>query len=113
MRQIIELQLTPKQSTDEDSVRKIAARKLKTQPVKISHLIYLKRSIDARSKQIWIRLKTEVFIDENPPAEEISFRKEYPFVGNCPPVIIVGAGPAGLFAALRLIEKGLRPVIIE
>ena len=113
MRQIIELQLTPKQSTDEDSVRKIAARMLKTQPGKIRHLIYLKRSIDARSRQIWIRLKTEVFIDENPPSEEISFHKEYPFVGNCPPVIIVGAGPAGLFAALRLIEKGLRPVIIE
>ncbi|MDP4289784.1 MAG: FAD-binding protein [Bacteroidota bacterium] len=113
MRQIIELQLTPKQSSDPDSVRKLAARILKVEPGKIRHLIYLKRSIDARSKTIWIRLKTEVFIDENPPAEEVTFHKNYPFVGNRPPVIIVGAGPAGLFAALHLIEKGLRPVIIE
>jgi len=113
MRQIIELQLTPKQSTDNDSIRKLAARILKIEPGKIRHLNYLKRSIDARSKKIWIRLKTEVFIGENPPAEEINFRKEYPFVGNRPPIIIVGAGPAGLFAALRLLEKGLRPIIIE
>ena len=113
MRQIIELQLTPKQSTDSDFVRILAAKKLKITSGKIRNLIYLKRSIDARSKQIWIRLKTEVCIDENPPAEEFIFYKEYPFVGNRPPVIIVGAGPAGLFAALRLIEKGLRPVIIE
>ena len=113
MRQIIELQLTPKQSTDEDSVRKLAAKILKVEPGKIRHLIYLKRSIDARSKKIWIRLKTEVFISENPPADEISFRKDYPYVGNRPPVIIVGAGPAGLFAALRLVERGLKPVIIE
>jgi uncharacterized protein len=113
MRQIIELQLTPRQSTDEDSIRNLAAKILKVEPGKIRHLNYLKRSIDARAKKIWIRLKTEVFISENPPAEEISFRKDYPFVGNRPPVIIVGAGPAGLFAALHLVEKGLRPVIIE
>ena len=84
MRQIIELQLTPRQSTDADSIRKLAAKILKVEPGKIRHLIYLKRSIDARSKKIWIRLKTEVFISENPPAEEISFRKDYPFVGNRP-----------------------------
>jgi uncharacterized FAD-dependent dehydrogenase len=113
MRQIIELQLTPRQSTDPDSVRKFAARILNVDPGKIRHLVYLKHSIDARSKKIWVRLKTEVFISENPPADEIGFRKDYPFVGNRPPVIIVGAGPAGLFAALHLIERGLRPIIIE
>jgi len=113
MRQILELQLTPKQSTDNDSIRKQAARFLNIEPGKIRHMNFLKRSIDARSKKIWVRLKTEVFVSENPPSEEINYRKEYPFVGNRPQVIIVGAGPAGLFAALHLVEKGLRPIIIE
>lgn len=113
MRQILEIQLTPKQSTDTEMVRKVAARLLKVAPGRIWHIKYLKRSVDARSKKIWVRLKAEFFIGEKLTFEETSLRKEYPFVGNRPTIIIVGAGPAGLFAALRLIERGLRPVIIE
>src|SRR5207247_2605243 len=82
---------------------------------RITFLKPLKRSIDARSKQVKIRIKTEVFINESPPPAK-NFSDLFQFAENIshkPPVVIIGAGPAGMFAALRLIELGLKPVIIE
>lgn len=72
----------------------------------------LKRSIDARQKQILVNLKVRVYINELPHDDEFS-RTNYTNVEGRPQVIVVGAGPGGLFAALRLIELGLRPVILE
>ena len=72
----------------------------------------LKRSIDARQRQILVNLKVRVYINELPHDDEFS-RTDYPNVEGRPQVIVVGAGPGGLFAALRLIELGLRPVILE
>ena len=72
----------------------------------------LKRSIDARQRQIYVNLKVRVYVNEQPHDDEYH-RTEYPNVEGKPQVIVVGAGPGGLFAALRLIELGLRPIVLE
>jgi uncharacterized FAD-dependent dehydrogenase len=72
----------------------------------------LKRSIDARQREIFVNLTVRVFIDEEPPALEYQ-ETAYHDVNDKPAVIVVGAGPGGLFAALRLIEKNLRPIVLE
>ena len=72
----------------------------------------LKRSIDARQRQIYVNLKVRVYVNDLPQDDEYE-RTEYPNVEGRPQVIVVGAGPGGLFAALRLIELGLRPIVLE
>jgi len=72
----------------------------------------LKRSIDARQRTIFVNLKVRCYINEQPQQDEFQ-RTDYPDVTGRPQVIVVGAGPGGLFAALRLIELGLRPIVIE
>ena len=72
----------------------------------------LKRSIDARQRQIFVNLKVRVYTNEL-PADDAYQHTEYPHVEGRPQVVVVGAGPGGLFAALRLIELGLRPVVLE
>ncbi len=78
----------------------------------ITHIAILKRSIDARQRQIKINLKIQIFINEPFKAVEFHF-PNYKEVSNASSVIIIGAGPAGLFAALKLIEKGVKPIILE
>jgi len=72
----------------------------------------LKRSIDARQRTIFVNLKVRVYINEQPQDDEYQ-HVDYPDVSSRPQVIVVGAGPGGLFAALRLIELGLRPIVLE
>ena len=72
----------------------------------------LRRSIDARQRQIWVNLTVRVYVNEQ-PQDDAYQRTNYPNVEGRPQVIVVGAGPGGLFAALRLIELGLRPVVLE
>ena len=78
----------------------------------VNHVKVLKRSIDARQLTIYVNLKVRVYINEEPEDEDF-IRTEYRNVEGCPQVVIVGAGPGGLFAALRLIELGVKPVIVE
>ena len=72
----------------------------------------LKRSIDARQRTIFVNLTVRAFVNEMPPQNEY-VSTEYPNVEGKPQVVVVGAGPGGLFAALRLIELGLRPILVE
>ena len=72
----------------------------------------MKRSIDARQRTIYINLTIRVFVNETPSEDEFE-RTDYPNVEGRPAVIVVGAGPGGLFAALKLIELGLRPIVVE
>jgi len=107
----IEIVCPPGQQEDEAALKKIAATSLNISPQKISALKILKRSIDARGRKVVYRMQVQVFIDEVYVPE--TFTVKYPNVKTCKPVIIVGAGPAGLFAALQCIELGLKPVILE
>ena len=107
----IEITCLPQERDDELALKKHASQKLKITSDRISALKTLKRSIDARGKQVLYRLQMEVYVDESPLAE--IFSVEYKDIREAKPILIVGAGPAGLFAALRCIELGLKPVIIE
>ena len=78
----------------------------------INRVRILWRSIDARQRQVMVNLKVRVYINELPQDDEYQ-RVEYPDVSDAPQVIVVGAGPGGLFGALHLIELGYRPVIVE
>ncbi|MCD7713933.1 MAG: FAD-binding protein [Prevotella sp.] len=108
----IELRVPPEQAANNDTLAAVAAKETAIDRRTICCLRVLKRSIDARQRNIFVNLKLRLFINEQ-PADEGFPRTVYPDVSACPRVIIVGAGPAGLFAALRAIEIGLRPVIIE
>ncbi|MBL0339506.1 MAG: FAD-binding protein [Bacteroidetes bacterium] len=73
----------------------------------------IKRSIDARGKNVIIRLVVDVFTNDKPPFEAANHSRKLQNISNSEPVVIIGAGPAGLFAAIRLIEQGFKPIIIE
>ena len=111
MKQEINLSLSPKQASDVQFYKPILAEKLHLDETRIKLINVKRKSIDARQRAIRINLGVEVFIDELPEEKKIEFR--YDLVDRKPQVIIVGAGPAGLFAALRLIELGFKPVIFE
>jgi len=111
----IEIVLLPEDVGDESKQIERAAHKLEVLPEEIKAIRILKRSIDARAERVKYRLMVEVYIDELPPPQKkltelFSFNKD---VSNAEPVLIIGFGPAGMFAALKLIELGLKPVIIE
>jgi len=107
----IEIVCPPGQQEDEGVLKNIAAASLNISPQKISALKILKRSIDARGRKVVYRMQVQVFMDEVYKPE--TFRVKYSNVKTGKPVIIVGAGPAGLFAALQCIELGLKPIISE
>jgi uncharacterized FAD-dependent dehydrogenase len=107
----IEIVCPPGQQGDESVLKTIAAAALNISPQKISGLKILKRSIDARGRNVVYRMLVRVFIDEVYMPE--TFTVNYPNVKTGKQIIIVGAGPAGLFAALRCIELGLKPIILE
>lgn len=112
MKSEIDLRLSPKEASDEAYYLPLVAKKMKVAPSKITSMRVLKRSIDARKKPIVVQLKIEAYANVEPPKQEV-VRFEYPDVSNAPEVIVVGAGPGGYFAALRLIELGIKPIVLE
>lgn len=112
MREEINVSLSPKSATEINAIKISAAKKLNIRPENISDVKVLKKSIDARSRKISIHLRIAVYTSGEIHKTD-NYKKEYPDVKNCTPILIVGAGPAGMFAALKLIEKGLKPVVIE
>lgn len=107
-----QIRVLPEQAANEQSLKQYIGRE-KGIDIRTIHAIrILKRSIDARQRTIFINLKIRVFINEEPTETEY-IPTEYKNVSGKPSVIVVGAGPGGLFAALKLIELGLRPIVVE
>ena len=107
-----QIRLLRQQAVNESTIREFIAREQGIDARTIKHVRVLKRSIDARQRTIFINLKVRVYINEV-PEDDGYVRVEYGDVSSMPHVIVVGAGPGGLFAALRLIELGLCPIVIE
>ena len=107
-----QIRVVPEVAVQEDRLKAYLAEEHGLDVRTIYGVRILKRSIDARQRQIFVNLKVRVYVNEQPTDDEY-VRTEYPNVEGCPQVIVVGAGPGGLFAALRLIELGLRPIVLE
>lgn len=102
----------PQVAAQQSLLREYLSREKAIDARTIRHIRILKRSIDARQRQVFVNLTVRIYINETPQDEEYE-HVEYRDVSAATSVIVVGAGPGGLFAALRLIELGLRPIVLE
>ena len=112
MQKDIQLQLSPELASQDDAIKRAVSQKSGIPFNDINYVEIVKRSIDARKKDIKINLSVKAFVHEMFRETKISL-PNYPNVENQEPVIVIGAGPAGLFAALKCIELGKKPIIIE
>ncbi|MCF8322352.1 MAG: FAD-binding protein [Flavobacterium sp.] len=106
-------QVAPEIVSNSELLKSFVAHFFKVSVYEIQHIVILKRSIDARQKAIKFNIKANVYFQGEPFTPQKIVLPEYKNVSNAQEVIIVGAGPAGLFAALQLIELGLKPIVIE
>ena len=111
MPKFLTLTLTPKQAANATIYTSLAARQLGISDRNIALARVIKRSIDARRGRPKVNLSLELYVDNEPQPAPIHF--DYPSVVGKPDVIVIGSGPAGLFTSLRLIELGLRPIMLE
>jgi uncharacterized FAD-dependent dehydrogenase len=110
MKKRIELTIPPEELFNTDFFKTITASKLEINSEDISSIQIKRRSIDSRKKPVY-KLLVDVYINENPIRENINY--EYKPVDKNKSVLVVGFGPAGMFASLRLIELGIKPIVIE
>lgn len=113
MQKIIQLKLLPSEAVSEQHIKEHIAQAEAVNQSAVTGFFTLKQSIDARGRQVWVNLSLKVFINEPFQQREL-MRFHFRDVKNVRhSIIIIGAGPAGLFAALQLIEKGIKPIILE
>ena len=108
----INVRLLPEQAVNEQALKTYFSVEQQVDVRRICAVRVLKKSIDARQRTVFVNLKVRLYIDEQPTDDEFP-RTHYPNVEGKPQVVVVGAGPGGLFAALRLIELGIRPIVVE
>ena len=113
MPQELLLQVSPEIAVSEQLLKEYVAKLIRVSFNEVKHISILKRSIDARQKAIKMNLKLMIYFQGDEFIEEKIQLPDYKNVSNAQEVIVVGAGPAGLFAALQLIELGLKPIVIE
>ena len=113
MPQELLLQVSPEIAVSEQLLKEYVAKLIRVSFNEVKHISILKRSIDARQKAIKMNLKVMIYFQGDEFIEEKIQLPDYKNVSNAQEVIVVGAGPAGLFAALQLIELGLKPIVIE
>lgn len=109
----LSLTLSPYQASSDATLREVVARELALPLESITSVVVRRRNIDARQRRILVNLSVEVYLDGEQPAVDDFSDLVYPDVSSAPSAVVVGAGPCGLFAALRLIELGVRPIVVE
>ena len=112
MNKDIQLRVLPQVAASTASIKAAVAQELAIDQRTITAIRVLRRSIDARQRTIFVNLTVRVYVNE-PPQDAPFTPVDYPDVSEGKPVVVVGEGPGGLFAALRLIELGLRPIVLE
>ncbi|RGN05143.1 NAD(P)/FAD-dependent oxidoreductase [Segatella copri] len=112
MIQEYQIRILPEQAASEEGIKRYLAKEKGLDVRTLNQVGVLKRSIDARQRTIFVNLKVRAYINEFPQDDQY-VHTEYPDVSSRPRVIVVGEGPGGLFASLRLIELGYRPIVLE
>ena len=107
-----QFRVQPHVAANEQALKAFVAEEYGIDVRTLTAIRVLRRSIDARQRTIFVNLKVRCYINEM-PADDEYVTTVYPDVSDRPQAIVVGAGPGGLFAALRLIELGLRPIVLE
>ena len=107
-----QIRILPEQAASEEGIKRYLAKEKGLDVRTLNQVRVLKRSIDARQRTIFVNLKVRACINEFPQDDQY-VHTEYPDVSSKPRVIVVGEGPGGLFASLKLIELGYRPVVLE
>ena len=107
-----QIRILPEQAASEEGIKRYLAKEKGVDVRTLNQVRVLKRSIDARQRTIFVNLKVRAYINEFPQDDQY-VHTEYPDVSSKPCVIVVGEGPGGLFASLKLIELGYRPVVLE